>query len=88
MNIKQLNEELDKILNERFIPFKSDPILNRGRFRGVVNPESGEIIYSTLSPKNNNILYADIKINLNDELEWDEKEVAEVAQKAIDNYKN
>lgn len=53
------------------------------KFKGIVNPKSGEIIYSKLTPKTKRITQADIKININDKESLENKEVIQAAKKAI-----
>ena len=69
--------DVNESLNEEFINFEGY------RFKGIVNPKTGEIIYSTLSPKYGNILNADLRININDKEDFNNREIIKAAKEAI-----
>ena len=86
MDIKQINEELNMLLNEEWISFKNK-LTTYNHFKGTVNPKTGEIIYSILSPNYNRILSSDKRLNLSGDYAWYEKEIIEAAKQAIkDNH--
>ena len=67
---------VNESLNEEFKNFKGY------KFKGIVNSKTGEIIYSKLSPKGR-VLQADIKMNVNDKEDFNNKEIIQAAKKVI-----
>lgn len=68
-------------MNEKYINFEGSD------FKGMVNPETGEIIYSHVSPKHSRTLNANLKADINDEETYENKELLKVAKQALNTTK-
>ena len=64
-------------INEAWKSFKTF------RYRGMVNPKTGEIIYSVLSPKYKNVLSADLRANINDTEDFNNRDIINVAKQVL-----